>query len=184
MPRVRDVLGVPLQVALLKGRANYLCTHRLENSWLDGRHRSRELTTCCSACAAGRRARERGDVAELVDIPEDAPVWPLVTSTTDNCLASSAPAIRLCHLVEARRRAQEADVVIVNHHLLCADFALRDDGFGELLPSADCYVWTRRISSPRRRPTSSGTASARASCSTSRATPSWSSAAKPGTCRQ
>ena len=140
VPRVRDVLGVPCTVAVLKGRANYLCTHRLENSWLEGRHRSRALTDLLQRVRGWAARTERGDVAELVDIPEDAPVWPLVTSTTDNCLAQECPSYSTCHLVEARRRAQEADVVIVNHHLLCADLALRDDGFGELLPTADCYV--------------------------------------------
>jgi len=140
VPRVRDVLGVPSAVVVLKGRANYLCTHRLETTWLEGRHRSRELTDLLQRVRGWAARTERGDIAELVDIPEDAPVWPLVTSTTDNCLGQECPSYSTCHLVEARRRAQEADVVIVNHHLLCADLALREDGFGELLPSADCYV--------------------------------------------
>ena len=140
VPRVRDVLGVPCTVAMLKGRANYLCTHRLETVWLEGRHRSRAITDLLQRVRGWAARTERGDIAELVDIPEDAPVWPLVTSTTDNCLGQECSSYATCHLVEARRRAQEADVVIVNHHLLCADLALRDDGFGELLPTADCYV--------------------------------------------
>jgi ATP-dependent DNA helicase DinG len=140
VPRVRDVLGVPCTVAVLKGRANYLCTHRLETAWLEGRQRSRTLTDLLQRVRGWAARTERGDIAELVDIPEDAPVWPLVTSTTDNCLGQDCPSWSTCHLVEARRLAQEADVVIVNHHLLCADLALRGDGFGELLPSADCYV--------------------------------------------
>jgi ATP-dependent DNA helicase DinG len=140
VPRVRDVLGVPTQVALLKGRANYLCVHRMEEALLDTRGRSRELIHLLHRVRAWSGRTQRGDIAELVDIPEDAPVWSLVTSTTDNCLGLECPSHSVCHLVEARRRAQEADVVVVNHHLLCADFALREDGFGELLPSADCYV--------------------------------------------
>ena len=140
VPRVRDVLGVPCTVAVLKGRANYLCTHRLETAWLEGRQRSRTLTDLLQRVRRWAARTERGDIAELVDVPEDAPVWPLVTSTTDNCLGQECPSWSICHLVEARRLAQEADVVIVNHHLLCADLALRGDGFGELLPSADCYV--------------------------------------------
>ena len=140
VPRVRDVLGVPCTVAVLKGRANYLCTHRLETAWLEGRQRSRTLTDLLQRVRRWAARTERGDIAELVDVPEDAPVWPLVTSTTDNCLGQECPSWSTCHLVEARRLAQEADVVIVNHHLLCADLALRGDGFGELLPSADCYV--------------------------------------------
>jgi ATP-dependent DNA helicase DinG len=140
VPRVRDVLGVPTQVALLKGRANYLCIHRMDEALLDARGRSREMSHLLQRVRAWAGRTRRGDIAELVDIPEDAPVWPLVTSTADNCLGLECPSHSVCHLVEARRRAQEADVVVVNHHLLCADFALRDDGFGELLPSADCYV--------------------------------------------
>lgn len=140
VPRVREVLGVPCAVAMLKGRANYLCAHRLETAWLEGRQRSRTLTDLLQRVRRWAARTERGDIAELIDIPEDAPVWPLVTSTTENCLGQECPSHSTCHLVEARRRAQEADVVIVNHHLLCADLALRDDGFGELLPTADCYV--------------------------------------------
>jgi ATP-dependent DNA helicase DinG len=140
VPRVRDVLGIPSTVAMLKGRANYLCTHRLETAWLEGRHRSRALADLLQRVRRWAARTERGDIAELVDIPEDAPVWPFVTSTTDNCLGQECPSHSTCHLVEARRRAQEADVVIVNHHLLCADLALRGDGFGDLLPTADCYV--------------------------------------------
>ncbi|MCB1797740.1 MAG: ATP-dependent DNA helicase, partial [Gammaproteobacteria bacterium] len=83
---------------------------------------------------------DRGDISELGDVPEDAAIWPLVTSTTDNCLGQECSDWSRCHLVEARRRAQEADVVVVNHHLLCADFALKGDGFGELLPAADAFL--------------------------------------------
>jgi ATP-dependent DNA helicase DinG len=140
VPRVRDVLGVPTRVAVLKGRANYLCLHRLENAWMDGRHRPRELSDLLARVRGWAARTERGDIAELVDIPEDASVWPLVTSTADNCLGQECPSHDRCHLVEARRQAQAADLVIVNHHLLCADFALRDDGFGELLPTADGYI--------------------------------------------
>jgi len=81
-----------------------------------------------------------GDIAEVSGIPEDAAVWPLVTSNTDNCLGQECPAFSQCHLVEARRRAQEADLVVINHHLLCADMALKEEGFGELLPLADAFI--------------------------------------------
>ena len=140
VPRVRDVLGAPVSVAVLKGRANYLCLHRLDSAWMDGRHRSRETSDLLSRVRGWAARTERGDVAELVDVPEDAPVWPLVTSTAENCLGQECPSYDRCHVVDARRQAQAADVVIVNHHLLCADFALREDGFGELLPTADCYI--------------------------------------------
>lgn len=140
LPRLRDAMASPVQVALLKGRANYLCIHRLDNALLDARgHPHAQLRWLLAARDWGAVTRT-GDISELADVPEDAPVWPLITSTTDNCLGQDCAAWSRCHLVEARRRAQEADLVVVNHHLLCADFALRDDGFGELLPSADTYV--------------------------------------------
>ena len=77
---------------------------------------------------------------EVVEVPEDARVWSRVTSTSDNCLGSRCPEYQGCHLVEARRRAQDADIVVVNHHLLLADMVLREEGFGELLPGADAVI--------------------------------------------
>ena len=139
LPLVRAALGLPVRVALLKGRANYLCLHRLEAAGealatLDpvARGQLRQVQTWA-------KATRRGDIAEL-SVPEDAPVWPLVTSTSDNCLGQACPDWDDCHLVAARREAQAADIVVVNHHLLCADLALKDEGFGEILPGADCFV--------------------------------------------
>ena len=140
LPRVRTALASPARIALLKGRGNYLCQHRLDNALTDPRGQRREVVGLLHRVREWSRRTERGDIAEVVDIAEDAPVWPLVTSTTDNCLGQDCPAWSKCHLVEARRRAQEADLLVVNHHLLCADFALRGDGFGELLPTADAFV--------------------------------------------
>ncbi|MDJ0741160.1 MAG: ATP-dependent DNA helicase [Gammaproteobacteria bacterium] len=140
LPRLRDAMASPARVALLKGRANYLCRHRLDNALLDARGHSRERLRWLLMVRDWSGETRSGDISELADIPEDASIWPAVTSTTDNCLGQECPAWGQCHLVEARRRAQEADVVVVNHHLLCADFALRDDGFGELLPGADAYI--------------------------------------------
>ncbi len=140
LPVVRDALAVPVSVALLKGRSNYLCRYRLENAALDGRTRSREMAELLVRVQRWAGRTKSGDIAELTDIPEKALIWPLVTSTTDNCLGQECPSYSSCHLVEARRRAQEADLVVINHHLLCADFALKEEGFGELLPSADCFV--------------------------------------------
>ena len=140
LPRLREAMSSPLQVALLKGRANYLCIHRMEMALLDDRGHSRENLRWLMKVRDWSGLTERGDVSELADVPEDAAIWPLVTSTTDNCLGQECSAWSRCHLVEARRRAQEADIVVVNHHLLCADFAIRDDGFGELLPAADAFI--------------------------------------------
>jgi ATP-dependent DNA helicase DinG len=140
LPLVREALALPTQVALLKGRANYLCIHRMENALLEGRLRSRQAVDHLMAVQRWSGSTESGDIAELSSVPEDAEIWPLVTSTTDNCLGQECPVYGDCHLVEARRRAQEADLVVINHHLLCADFSLKEEGFGELLPTADCFV--------------------------------------------
>ncbi len=140
LPLVQEALAHPVQVALLKGRANYLCPHRMEVALQEGRLRSREIAEHLTSVKSWSATTTSGDIAELTDVPEDSGVWPLVTSTTDNCLGAECPVYSECHLAEARRRAQEADVVVINHHLLCADFALKEEGFGELLPAVDCFI--------------------------------------------
>ncbi|OOZ37753.1 ATP-dependent DNA helicase [Solemya velesiana gill symbiont] len=140
LPLVRDALAVPADVALLKGRSNYLCIHRMETTLLEGRLRSKEMVGQLMTIKSWSGRTKSGDIAELNDIPEDAQIWPYVTSTTDNCIGQECSDYSTCHLVEARRLAQEADVVVINHHLLCADFALKEEGFGELLPGADCFI--------------------------------------------
>ena len=140
LPRVAEAMASPVKVALLKGRANYLCIHRMENALLDARGHNKEMLGWLLKVRDWSHATERGDIAEIADIPEGAGIWPLVTSTTDNCLGQDCAAWSKCHLVEARRQAQEADIVVINHHLLCADFAIKDTGFGELLPGADVFI--------------------------------------------
>ena len=140
LPLVKEALAVPASVALLKGRSNYLCIHRMENALQEGRLRSRELVDQLMEVRDWSGKTKIGDIAELSSIPEDSTIWPVITSTVDNCLGAECQSYSTCHLVEARRRAQEADLVVVNHHLLCADFALKDEGFGELLPEADCFI--------------------------------------------
>jgi len=140
LPRVAEAMASPAKVALLKGRANYLCLHRMENALLDARGHNKEMLGWLLKVRDWSHGTERGDIAEIGDIPEGAGIWPLVTSTTDNCLGQDCGAWSKCHLVEARRQAQEADIVVINHHLLCADFAIKDTGFGELLPGADVFI--------------------------------------------
>ncbi len=140
LPRVRDALATPARVALLKGRANYLCPHRLDNAMLDARGHSRQVSVDLQKVRDWAGRTKRGDIAELVNLAEDSQVWPLVTSTAENCLGQECPSLSKCHLIEARKAAQEADLVVINHHLLCADFAIKDDGFGELLPDADAFI--------------------------------------------
>ncbi|WP_456372122.1 ATP-dependent DNA helicase [Thiolapillus sp.] len=140
LPLLREAMASPASVALLKGRANYLCVHRMENALQDVRGHRRELARHLRQVQNWSLSTRSGDIAELSDLPEDSPVWPLITSSGDNCLGSDCPSFSKCHLLEARKRAQEADIVVINHHLLCADFSLKDEGFGELLPAADAYI--------------------------------------------
>ena len=140
LPGIRDLLTSPVSVALLKGRANYLCLKRMDDALLDERGQRKEQARYLRMIRDWSSVTRSGDIAELGEIPEDAYIWPLVTSTTENCLGQDCPSYRDCYLLEARRLAQEADLVVINHHLLCADFALKDDGFGELLPATDCFI--------------------------------------------
>ena len=139
LPRMREVLGVPARISLLKGRANYLCLHRLGNALDEDTRRDPAWRAQLMQVRDWGAATKIGDIAEL-SIPEDAAVWPVVTSTPDNCLGQDCPQLEGCHVLAARRRAQEADLVVINHHLLCADLSLRDQGFGEVLPGADCFI--------------------------------------------
>ncbi|MCU7906643.1 MAG: ATP-dependent DNA helicase [Candidatus Thiodiazotropha sp. (ex Epidulcina cf. delphinae)] len=140
LPMLRQSLSNPISIALLKGRANYLCIHRLENTLVEEIRLTREQVGQLQAIRSWSSATDSGDISEMPEIAEDAGIWPLVTSTTDNCLGQECSAYAECHLMDARKRAQEAGLVVVNHHLLCADLALKEEGFGELLPSADCFI--------------------------------------------
>ena len=140
LPLLREAMASPASVALLKGRANYLCLHRMEIALQDSRGHRRDVARHLRQVENWSLSTRSGDIAELSNLPEDSQVWPLITSNGDNCLGSECPSFDKCHLVEARKRAQEADVVVINHHLLCADFSIKDEGFGELLPAADAYI--------------------------------------------
>ncbi len=140
LPTVRRVLDVPVQVALLKGRSNYLCHHRLSVTRAGGRLRSREQIDQLVQIADWAGRTQSGDIAELSGIAEDAAIWPRVTSTAENCIGSECDWFGDCHVLKARRRAQDADLVVINHHLLFADMALKEEGFGELLPSVDAFI--------------------------------------------
>lgn len=140
LPRVLAVLGVRLKTALLKGRANYLCLYRLDQTVREGAALSPEQARQLAAIRAWSARTRRGDRAELAEVPEDSALWPLVTSTAENCLGVECPFYEDCHVFKARREAMEADLIVVNHHLLFADLALKQGGFGELLPSAAAYI--------------------------------------------
>lgn len=140
LPVVREVLGASVDAALLKGRANYLCLHRLDLAVGDGRLPTRGDVADLHKVTQWAGRTRRGDIAEIDDIAEDAAIWPWVTSTADNCLGQECPRYSECFVLKARRAAQEADVVVVNHHLLLADMALKEEGFGELLPGAAAFI--------------------------------------------
>ncbi|MBA3581837.1 MAG: ATP-dependent DNA helicase [Gammaproteobacteria bacterium] len=138
LPNVKRMLGVSVDAAQLKGRANYICLQRLEMPTL-GRDTAEE-TAQLSTIRKWLPLTQQGDIAELESIPEAASIWPRVTSTAENCLGSECPRFNDCFVVKARRRAQEANIVVINHHLLFADMALKEEGFGEVLPSAQAFI--------------------------------------------
>ncbi len=140
LPRVKAALGRGLKTALLKGRANYLCWYRLDKARRDGLLNSRQQVDQLMRIASWANRSKAGDISELDMVPEDSPLWPRVTSNAENCLGSECPFFNDCFVVKARRAAQEADIVVVNHHLLFADLAIKREGFGEILPGAHAFV--------------------------------------------
>ena len=140
LPRVREALGTGLRSALLKGRANYLCLYRMNQAKGDASFSSPEQACQFQRIVAWAGRTRAGDMAELEGLADDSPLLPLVTSTVDNCLGSDCPFWDECFVVQARQRAQAADLVVVNHHLLLADLALKQEGFGEILPGAQAFV--------------------------------------------
>jgi len=148
LPLVAAALGRPARVALLKGRANYLCRYRLARADQGGEQLTLEESGAARPRANAMLARirrwarttQRGDLAEVRGLSDSHPVWPQITATRESCLGVRCPEISRCHVVLARREALDADIVIVNHHLLLADLALKEDGFGDLLGSADAVI--------------------------------------------
>ena len=139
IPRVVKALDMPVKTALLKGRANYLCLHRLQIAPHLG-FMNKITQSQLAEVGQWSGTTQSGDVSELSSIQEDAYVWPMVTSTADNCLGSECDRYNDCFIVKARKKAQEADVLVINHHLLLADMTLKEEGFAELLPGADAFV--------------------------------------------
>lgn len=142
LPAICAALGRPVRVALLKGRANYLCRHRLElaEQQAYARGLKREVSVALPRVKSWSLATRRGDIAELAGFGEQDAVWPWVTSTRENCLGTGCPRFDDCCVLAARREAQAADIVVVNHYLLMADLVLKDEGFGDLLPGVDAVI--------------------------------------------
>jgi ATP-dependent DNA helicase DinG len=141
IPAVREALARPVTIALLKGRANYVCPYHLERNLSDARLRSREDALHLQAIARYAAYTDSGDRMACGEVPEDSPAWSWATSTRDNCLGGDCPHHKACFVLKARKKALEADLVVVNHHLFFADVWLKDEGAGELLPACNAVIF-------------------------------------------
>ena len=141
IPAVRAALARPITVALLKGRANYVCPYHLERALSEGRFKTREEAQHLHAIARYAAVTDSGDRMACGGVPEDAPAWGWATSTRDNCLGGDCPNHKSCFVLKARKAALEADLVVVNHHLFFADVWLKDEGAGELLPASNAVIF-------------------------------------------
>src|SRR5205807_5085564 len=140
LPLIRDALKVPVSVALLKGRGNYVCHHHLERASGQGTFASRADAAYLPRIASFARTSTTGDKSELADVPENAGIWADVTSTRENCLGSDCADYDRCFVMNARKQALAADVVVINHHLFFADVMLKDEGLTELLPTCNTVI--------------------------------------------
>ena len=136
LPLISKAIGRPIATALLKGRSNYLCLNRLELASTNDKFISRDL----GLVRQWRHQTATGDKTELADVPETSMVWPIVTSTIDNCLGRKCPDYQDCHVMKARQTAQESDLIVINHHLLLADLTMKEEGFAEFLPDTKVMI--------------------------------------------
>ncbi|EOY4355785.1 ATP-dependent DNA helicase [Cronobacter sakazakii] len=141
LPTVAEALEFKGRLALLKGRSNYLCLERLEQQALAGGDLPVQTLSDVIQLRGWANETVDGDISTCGRVAEDAPVWPLVTSTNDNCLGTDCPLYKDCFVVKARKKAMEADVVVVNHHLFLADMVVKESGFAELIPEAEVIIF-------------------------------------------
>ncbi len=141
LPRLREALRVPITVALLKGRASYVCLHRLKQARETAELPDKLAVRTLAQIERWAQSTKTGDLGEISGLDERSPVIPIVTSSRENCLGSECPDYKACYVVEARREAMAADLVVVNHHLFFADLTLRDNGVAELLPSVELAIF-------------------------------------------
>ena len=139
LPTLQDAIALPTHAAILKGRANYLCHYRFKN-FANDLPDNKHLNEAYIEVSDWAQVTHTGDIAEVNALSEQSEIWSHVTSTRDNCLGAECPDFKQCHVLNARKQAQEASLVVINHHLLCADLVLKEEGFGELLPSADVFI--------------------------------------------
>ncbi|MHB8921234.1 MAG: ATP-dependent DNA helicase [Halothiobacillus sp.] len=140
LPQIKALMGSNARTALLKGRANYLCPHRLDRAIAEGRLQSPDWVRALQHIKTWAGRTRDGDISRCDTVTEEHGIWPLVTSTNENCLGKECPAFDECFVVKAREAAHEAEIVVINHHLFCADIAIRQSGFAQLLPEADVVV--------------------------------------------
>lgn len=141
LPTIQKALNYTGKIALLKGRANYLCLERLDQVMAMGVLGDKSVLADLSKVRKWQTGTKSGDLSECITIAEDSPILPQLVSTTESCLGSDCPNYKDCYVVQARRKAMEADIVVVNHHLFCADMAVKESGFGELIPEAELVVF-------------------------------------------
>ncbi|EJL89094.1 ATP-dependent helicase [Pantoea sp. RIT-PI-b] len=141
LPTIARALKFSGKTALLKGRSNYLCLERLEQQNQTGGDLSVQALGDLISVRGWSSETSDGDVSNCSGVAEDSPIWPFVTSTNDNCLGSDCPLYKDCFVVKARKKAMDADVVVVNHHLFLADLVVKEGGFGELIPEADVMIF-------------------------------------------
>lgn len=141
LPTIQKALKYKGKIALLKGRANYLCLERLDQVTAMGVLGDKSVLADLKKVSKWQNSTKTGDLSECITIAEDSPILPQLVSTTESCLGSDCPHFKDCYVVQARRKAMEADVVVVNHHLFCADMAVKETGFGELIPEAELVIF-------------------------------------------
>ncbi len=141
IPLIRKILVDHKKVALLKGRSNYCCPFRIDKFRQQKQFQSREMASLFAALYEWSRLSESGDISEFSGIPENDRLWFYATSNTDNCLGSDCPDFDRCFVIKARKKAMEADLVVINHHLFFSDLALKEEGFGDILPESDILIF-------------------------------------------
>ncbi|EHK4784124.1 ATP-dependent DNA helicase [Vibrio parahaemolyticus] len=143
LPLMVSALGFYGQVALLKGRSNYLCLDRLSRQMVESHTNESDPTLLTQLVKVRSWSSETktGDLGDCEDLPEDSMIIPTITSTNDNCLGKECPSYADCFVLKARKRAMDSDIVVVNHHLFLADLAIKETGFGELIPEADVFIF-------------------------------------------
>ncbi len=141
IPLIRRAVVSSRKIALLKGRSNYACPQRIDKYRRQDRFKSREMAAVFSALSAWAEHSDSGDIVEFAEIPEHDSLWYYATSNADNCLGSECPKLDRCFVLKARKRAMGADILVINHHLYFSDLALKQDGFGEILPEADVLIF-------------------------------------------